>query len=131
MDLQSVNCFVMLNTDVTIECLVDSVPEGVGEIRELGSLNVSNLQVEETTIIIEGVTEDNLGTYACSASNVVDGFMTDASVNINVMEGGKCPPLSMHVCVCVYRNSHNYSGSMRPKGLVPQLRILIWSFNYS
>lgn len=90
-DDQSVTCFVMLDTDVTIDCLVDSFPEGMQEIGELPeSLNVSNIQIDETSITIDGVTENNLGTYQCLASNVVDGFERSGSVSISIMEGGKC-----------------------------------------
>jgi hypothetical protein len=88
MDAQEVTCFVMLDSDVTIDCLFESVPEGVGEIADLGSLNVSNVQVDDTSISIEGVMNENLGAYQCRASNTVAGEVVAATINIRVMEGG-------------------------------------------
>lgn len=79
----------MLDTDVTIDCTFESVPEGTGEIGALSpSLNNSNIAVEETSIIIDGVTEDNLGVYQCTASNMVAGEIIVRTINIEIMEGG-------------------------------------------
>lgn len=78
----------MLDTDVTIDCTFESVPDGVGEIGDLGNLNVSNIEVDETSIIIKSVSEDNLGVYQCTANNTVAGQRVVASISIELVEGG-------------------------------------------
>lgn len=80
-DEQSLSCFVGLGSVVTINCTIESVPVGTRRIEDLGSLNVgNNVEVDGTSIMINGVTEDNLGVYQCSANNTV----AVASINIGM-----------------------------------------------
>lgn len=87
-NLQAVTCYVMLGSDINIDCTFESFPEAVGEIGELEArLNTSNVEVEDTSIIIEGVTEENLGVYRCMASNEVAGQQVTRTITIEVANG--------------------------------------------
>lgn len=96
-NLQAVTCYVMLGSDINIDCTFESFPEAVGEIGELEArLNTSNVEVEDTSIIIEGVTEENLGVYRCMASNEVAGQQVTRTITIEVANGG------IILCACSY-----------------------------